>query len=57
MSRCDTGCRLGEDAKALLGAGRDKAARGRAAEAQADVASHMDFGRLGARWCAYPASA
>ena len=43
----DTGCRLGEDAKALLRAGRDKAASGRAAEAQADVAAHMDFGRLG----------
>jgi pimeloyl-ACP methyl ester carboxylesterase len=43
----DTGCRLGEDAKALLRAARDKAARGRAAEAQADVAAHMDFGRLG----------
>jgi pimeloyl-ACP methyl ester carboxylesterase len=43
----DTGCRLGEDAKALLRAARDKAAGGRAAEAQADVAAHMDFGRLG----------
>ncbi|HEX6674984.1 MAG TPA: alpha/beta hydrolase [Actinomycetes bacterium] len=43
----DTGCRLGEDAKALLRAARDKAARGRAAGAQADVAAHMDFGRLG----------
>jgi pimeloyl-ACP methyl ester carboxylesterase len=43
----DTGYRLGEDAKALLRAARDKAARGRAAEAQADVAAHMDFGRLG----------
>jgi pimeloyl-ACP methyl ester carboxylesterase len=43
----DTGCRLGEDAKALLRAARDKAARGRAAQAQADVAAHMDFGRLG----------
>jgi len=38
---------LGEDAKVLLRAVRDKAARGRAAEAQADVATHMDFGRLG----------
>jgi pimeloyl-ACP methyl ester carboxylesterase len=38
---------LGEDAKALLRAARDKAAEGRAAEAQADVAAHMDFGRLG----------
>jgi pimeloyl-ACP methyl ester carboxylesterase len=43
----DTGCRLGEDAKALLRAARDKAASARAAEAQADVAAHMDFGRLG----------
>jgi hypothetical protein len=43
----DTGYRLGEDAKALLRAVRDKAARGRAAQAQADVAAHMDFGRLG----------
>jgi pimeloyl-ACP methyl ester carboxylesterase len=43
----DTGCRLGEDAKALLRAARDKAARGRAAEAQADIAAHIDFGRLG----------
>jgi pimeloyl-ACP methyl ester carboxylesterase len=43
----DTGCRLGEDAKALLRTARDKAARGRAADAQADVAAHMDFGRLG----------
>jgi pimeloyl-ACP methyl ester carboxylesterase len=43
----DSGCRLGEDAKALLRAARDKAARGRTAEAQADVAAHMDFGRLG----------
>jgi pimeloyl-ACP methyl ester carboxylesterase len=43
----DTGCRLGEDAKALLAAARDKAARGRAAQAHADVAAHMDFGRLG----------
>jgi pimeloyl-ACP methyl ester carboxylesterase len=45
----DTGCRLGEDAKALLRAARDKAASARAAEAQADVAAHMDFGRLGGR--------
>jgi pimeloyl-ACP methyl ester carboxylesterase len=45
----DTGSRLGEDAKALLRAARDKATRGRAAEAQADVAAHMDFGRLGGR--------
>jgi pimeloyl-ACP methyl ester carboxylesterase len=43
----DTGCRLGEDAKALLRAARDKAAHGRAAQAQADVAARMDFGRLG----------
>jgi pimeloyl-ACP methyl ester carboxylesterase len=43
----DTGCRLGEDAKALLRAARDKAAQGRAAEAQADVAKQMDFGRVG----------
>jgi pimeloyl-ACP methyl ester carboxylesterase len=43
----DTGCRLGEDAKALLRAARDKAAGGRAAEAQADVAAHVDFGRVG----------
>jgi pimeloyl-ACP methyl ester carboxylesterase len=43
----DTGCRLGEDAKALLRAARDKATQGRAAEAQADIANHMDFGRLG----------
>jgi pimeloyl-ACP methyl ester carboxylesterase len=43
----DTGCRLGKDAKALLHAARDKATSGRAAEAQADVAAHMDFGRLG----------
>jgi len=43
----DTACRLGEDAKALLRAARDKAARGRAAEAHADVAAQMDFGRLG----------
>ena len=43
----DTGCRLGEDAKALLRAARDKAAHGRAAEAQADIANHMDFGRFG----------
>jgi pimeloyl-ACP methyl ester carboxylesterase len=43
----DTGCRPGEDAKELLRAARDKAAEGRAAEAQADVAAHMDFGRLG----------
>jgi pimeloyl-ACP methyl ester carboxylesterase len=43
----DTGCRLGEEAKALLRAARDKAAQGRAAEAQADIANHMDFGRLG----------
>jgi pimeloyl-ACP methyl ester carboxylesterase len=43
----DTGCRLGEDAKALLRAARDKAAQGRAAEAQADIANHMDFGRFG----------
>jgi pimeloyl-ACP methyl ester carboxylesterase len=43
----DTGCRLGEDAKALLGAARDKATHGRAAEAQADIANHMDFGRFG----------
>jgi pimeloyl-ACP methyl ester carboxylesterase len=40
----DTGCRLGEDAKALLRAARDKAAHGRAAEAQADIAHHMDLG-------------
>src|SRR4029453_19286354 len=45
--RGDTGCRLGEDAKAVLGAARDKAAQGRAAEAQADIANHMDFGRFG----------
>jgi pimeloyl-ACP methyl ester carboxylesterase len=43
----DTGCRLGEDAKALLAAARDKAAQGRAAEAQAEIANHMDFGRFG----------
>jgi hypothetical protein len=43
----DTGCRLGEDAKALLRAARDKATHGRAAEAQADIANHMDFGRFG----------
>jgi pimeloyl-ACP methyl ester carboxylesterase len=43
----DTGCRLGEDAKALLRSARDKAAKGRAAEAQADIANHMDFGRVG----------
>jgi pimeloyl-ACP methyl ester carboxylesterase len=43
----DTGYRSGEDARALLRVARDKAARGRAAEAQADVAAHMDFGRLG----------
>jgi pimeloyl-ACP methyl ester carboxylesterase len=43
----DTGCRLGEDAKALLRAARDKAAQGRAPEAQADIANHMDFGRFG----------
>jgi pimeloyl-ACP methyl ester carboxylesterase len=43
----DAGCRLGEDAKALLRVARDKAAQGRAAEAQANVANHMDFGRLG----------
>jgi pimeloyl-ACP methyl ester carboxylesterase len=43
----DTGCRLGEDAKALLRAARDKAAHGRAAEAQADVTEHLDFGRFG----------
>jgi pimeloyl-ACP methyl ester carboxylesterase len=43
----DTGCRLGEDAKVVLRAARDKAARGRAAEAQADIANHMDFGRFG----------
>jgi pimeloyl-ACP methyl ester carboxylesterase len=43
----DTGCRLGEEARALLRAARDKAVGGRAAEAQADVAAHMDFGRLG----------
>jgi pimeloyl-ACP methyl ester carboxylesterase len=43
----DTGCRLGEDARALLRAARDKAAKGRAAEAQADIANQMDFGRLG----------
>jgi pimeloyl-ACP methyl ester carboxylesterase len=43
----DTGCRLGEDAKALLRAARDKAAQGRAAEAQADIANHIDFGRFG----------
>lgn len=42
----DTGCRLGEDAKALLRAARDKAAMGRAAEAQADIANQMDFGRF-----------
>jgi pimeloyl-ACP methyl ester carboxylesterase len=35
----DTGCRLGEDAKALLRAARDKAAQGRAAEAHADIAT------------------
>jgi pimeloyl-ACP methyl ester carboxylesterase len=43
----DTGCRLGEDAKALLQAARDKATHGRAAEAQADIANHIDFGRFG----------
>jgi pimeloyl-ACP methyl ester carboxylesterase len=43
----DTGWRLGEDAKALLRSARDKAAQGRAAEAQADIANHMDFGRVG----------
>jgi pimeloyl-ACP methyl ester carboxylesterase len=43
----DTGCRLGEDAKALLRAARDKAAQARAAEAQADIANHIDFGRFG----------
>jgi pimeloyl-ACP methyl ester carboxylesterase len=43
----DTGCRLGEAAKALLGAARDQAAQGRAAEAQADLANQMDFGRVG----------
>jgi pimeloyl-ACP methyl ester carboxylesterase len=43
----DTGCRLGEDARTLLRAARDKAAHARAAEAQADIANHMDFGRLG----------
>ena len=43
----DTGYRVGDDAKALLRAARDKAAAGRAAEAQADVAAHVDFGRLG----------
>jgi pimeloyl-ACP methyl ester carboxylesterase len=43
----DTGCRLGEDAKALLRAARDKAAQGRAAEAQADIANRIDFGRFG----------
>jgi pimeloyl-ACP methyl ester carboxylesterase len=31
----------------LLGAARDKAAQARAAEAQADIANHMDFGRFG----------
>jgi hypothetical protein len=31
----------------LLRAARDKAAHGRAAEAQADIANHMDFGRFG----------
>jgi pimeloyl-ACP methyl ester carboxylesterase len=43
----DTGCRLGDEAKALLRAARDKAAQGRAAEAQADIANHIDFGRFG----------
>jgi hypothetical protein len=31
----------------LLRAARDKATHGRAAEAQADIANHMDFGRFG----------
>jgi pimeloyl-ACP methyl ester carboxylesterase len=43
----DTGCRLGEEALTLLRVARDKAAHGRAAEAQADIAKRMDFGRFG----------
>ena len=46
----DHGLPTGEDAKALLRAARDKSAHGRAAEAQADVAKHLDFGRLGRSW-------
>jgi pimeloyl-ACP methyl ester carboxylesterase len=43
----DTGYRLGQDAKLLLRAARDKATQGGAAQAQADIANHIDFGRLG----------
>lgn len=43
----DTGVRVGEAGKAVLRAARDKAAAGRADEAQAHVAAHMDFGRVG----------
>jgi pimeloyl-ACP methyl ester carboxylesterase len=43
----DTGLRLGEEAKTMLRAARDKAAAGRVAEAQADVASYVDFGGFG----------
>jgi pimeloyl-ACP methyl ester carboxylesterase len=43
----DTGCRLGEDAKALRRATRNKAAQARPPEAQADIANHIDFGRFG----------
>ena len=43
----DTGCRLGEEARALLAGARDLAAQGRAAQAQAELANQMDFGRFG----------
>ena len=42
----DTGCRLGEDAKALLQGG-PRQGHARPAEAQADIANHIDFGRFG----------
>jgi hypothetical protein len=53
----DTGCRLGEEAKALLRAARDKATSGRAAEAQADVLRTWTLGGWVDGWCGCSASA
>ena len=46
----DTGCRLGYDAWALLRAARDKAAHGRAAEAQADIANQRTLDGSAKAW-------
>jgi pimeloyl-ACP methyl ester carboxylesterase len=53
----DTACRLGEDAKAVLRAARDKAAQGRAAEAQATSPTTSTSGGSAKAWCGCSASA